>query len=68
MAEVELSILSRQCLSWRIPTLDMLAHETSAWARRRNDAGGLGRLAIHDRGRPHQVEKTLPLNQFMTED
>ena len=40
MAEIELSVISRQCLKRRIPTLEMLAHETSAWASRRNDAGG----------------------------
>lgn len=36
-AEVEISLLSRQCLGKRrIPTLDMLRHETSAWAKRAN--------------------------------
>jgi hypothetical protein len=39
-AEIELSVISRQCLKRRIPTFEMLAHETSEWARRRNNAGG----------------------------
>lgn len=40
MAEIELSVISRQCLRRRIPTIERLAHETRAWAERRNDAGG----------------------------
>src|SRR5262245_64254180 len=38
MAEIELSVLSRQCLNRRIPDQDVLAHETSAWEARRNAA------------------------------
>jgi hypothetical protein len=40
MAEIELSVISRQCLKRHIPTLVLLVHETSAWAQRRNAAGG----------------------------
>jgi hypothetical protein len=40
MAEIELSVLSRQCLSRRIPTLASLQREVAAWAERRNTAGG----------------------------
>ena len=36
IAEIELSILTRQCLDRRIPTLDRLRKETGAWGRRRN--------------------------------
>jgi transposase len=38
MAEIELSVLSRQCLKRRIPDQDALARETSAWEARRNTA------------------------------
>jgi transposase len=38
MAEIELSVLSRQCLKRRIPDQGALAHETSAWETRRNVA------------------------------
>ena len=38
MAEIELSVLSRQCLDRRIPDQDTLRHETAAWAERRNTA------------------------------
>ncbi len=38
MAEIELSVLSRQCLDRRIPDQDALRRETAAWAERRNTA------------------------------
>jgi hypothetical protein len=36
IAEVELSALSGQCLSRRIPDMDTLRHETQAWEQKRN--------------------------------
>lgn len=39
-AEIELSILSRQCLNRRIPDKATLQREVAAWAERRNAAGG----------------------------
>jgi hypothetical protein len=36
MAEIELGILSRQCLDRRIPNREKLAHEVAAWQSRRN--------------------------------
>jgi transposase len=38
MAESELSILSRQCLSQRIPSAERLRREVSAWQNERNRA------------------------------
>lgn len=38
MAEIELSVLSRQCLDRRIPDQAALRQETTAWATRRNAA------------------------------
>lgn len=38
MAEIELSVLSRQCLKRRIADQPMLADETAAWEARRNAA------------------------------
>lgn len=40
MAEIELSVLSRQCLDRRIPDQATLAAEVAAWERDRNAAGG----------------------------
>ena len=39
MAEIELSVLSRQCLNRRIPDQDALIGETTAWEARRNASG-----------------------------
>jgi uncharacterized small protein (DUF1192 family) len=36
IAEIELSVLSKQCLNRRIAALDRLRHETKAWERERN--------------------------------
>lgn len=36
MAEIELSILSRQCLDRRIPDQVTLTQEVSAWQEKRN--------------------------------
>jgi hypothetical protein len=38
MAEIELSVLSRQCLNRRMPDQPTLQHEISAWETQRNDA------------------------------
>ncbi len=38
MAEIELSVLARQCLSRRIPDLATLTREVAAWERTRNGA------------------------------
>ena len=39
MAEIELSVLSRQCLDRRIPDKETLENETAAWERPRNAKG-----------------------------
>lgn len=38
MAEIELSVLSRQCLDRRIPDFETLEQEVSAWQDQRNEA------------------------------
>jgi hypothetical protein len=40
IAEIELSVLSRQCLDRRVPDFATLAAEVAAWEDRRNAAGG----------------------------
>jgi hypothetical protein len=40
MAEIELSVLGRQCLDRRIPDVPTLRSEATAWQDRRNMAGG----------------------------
>jgi hypothetical protein len=39
MAEIELSVLSRQCLERRVPDFETLERETYAWQDRRDAAG-----------------------------
>ncbi|MBP8291295.1 MAG: hypothetical protein KAX65_00905 [Caldilineaceae bacterium] len=38
MAEIELSVLVRQCLDRRIPSQQVLEHEALAWQEERNAA------------------------------
>ena len=38
MAEMELSVLARQCLDRRIPDLETLRKEVAAWEKTRNAA------------------------------
>lgn len=40
MAEIEFSVLSRQCLDRRIPDQPTLIDEVAAWEARRNQAMG----------------------------
>ncbi len=40
MAEIELSVLSRQCLDRRVPNFETLQAEVVAWQERRDAAGG----------------------------
>ncbi len=37
MAELELSVVSRQCLARRIPARDEVQHEVAAWESTRNE-------------------------------
>jgi hypothetical protein len=37
MAEIEIGILSRQCLDRRIPSVDLLQSEVDAWQTDRNE-------------------------------
>jgi transposase len=39
MAEIELSVLGRQCLRQRLPDAERLTAEARAWEERRNEAG-----------------------------
>ncbi len=37
MVEIELSVLSRQCLKGRIPNQEIMKRETAAWQQKRNE-------------------------------
>jgi hypothetical protein len=40
MAEIEQSVLARQCLGRRVPDREAMAAITTAWYKERNAAGG----------------------------
>ena len=40
IAEIELSVLSRQCLDRRVPNFETLEAEVAAWQEQRDAAGG----------------------------
>ena len=62
MAEIELGVLARQCLNRRIPDQGVLRRETGAWQQQRNrDTIRVG-LALHHRGRAHQIEVLVSIN------
>ena len=60
MAELELSVLSRQCLGRRMPDRETLAREVKAWEDARNDAEGEDRLVLQGRRRPQEDAPGLP--------
>ena len=60
MAEVELSVLSSQCLDRRIPNMQTLADEICRLARTSQQQPHQGRLAVHHRQCTHQAETTIP--------
>ncbi len=61
IAEIEMSVVSNQCLKERIPDIESLKEQTSAWANDRNNRSkAVGcQLAVHDRRCSHQTEKTV---------
>ena len=56
MAEIELSVLSSQCLNRRIPDRESLDQDTAAWERRRNQDG----IPVKWRFTVQQARTTLP--------
>ena len=59
IAEIEMSVLSNQCLKDRIPDIESLKAQVSAWANDRNNRQQGGQLAVHDRRCSHQIEKAV---------
>jgi len=61
MAEIELSVLARQCLDRRIETREELEREVAAWEEERNErAWRRDPVAVHDGGCPDQAPTPLP--------
>jgi hypothetical protein len=62
VAEMELSVLARQCLDRRIPDLAALRQEGSRLGGDAERSRGKGRLVVHDGRRADQAQATLPVN------
>ena len=66
MAEIELSVLSRQCLDRRVPDFETLEAEAAAWQERRDAAGRQDRVALQNGGCTHQAQTTVPFTLGVT--
>jgi hypothetical protein len=66
LAEIELAMLAGQWLDRRLADRAALQREVEAWQAARNRAGRGGQLAVHDRGRPHQAQASLPHKSGLT--
>ena len=62
IAEIELSVLTRQGLKGRIATKEELVRQCDEWCTMRNEKGAARRLAVHRARREDKTEKTLPVN------
>ena len=61
MAEIELSVLSRQCLSRRIPDQETLTREIQAWQQRRNQQGATLHWRFTTKDARIKLEKLYPV-------
>ena len=55
MAEIEINVMVRQCLSRRIADIDTVRREVAAWQAHRDQLNSQYRLAIHQRDCSHQA-------------
>ena len=62
MAEIELSVLSRQCLDRRIPDAATLTHEVADWEQARNACPHPVNWRFTYPRCPYQVKTPLPVN------
>ena len=65
MAEIEIGVLSRQCLDRRIADREVLSREVEAWRKRRNRDAVRVDWRFTTRGRSHQTEVSLPFNTMI---
>ena len=67
MAEIELSVLARQCLDRRIPDQETLKQEVAAWEKQRNQEGKSVDWRFTTADARIKQSATLPLNSRLTE-
>ncbi len=59
MAEIELSVMSKQCFARRIGSIQELRHSRRGVGEEAQQGAGEDRVAVHDRQSPRQASKTL---------
>ncbi len=67
MAEIEIGVLSRQCLDRRIADQDTLRTEINAWQKQRNQKNDMRKLALYHRRCTNKIEITIPVNTTLTD-
>jgi transposase len=60
MAEIELSVLSRQCLDRRVPDFETLEAEVAAWQERRDEKGGKIEWRFGMEDARHKLKRLYP--------
>jgi hypothetical protein len=60
MAEIELSVLGKECLDQRIPDRETMSKLTAAWAQRRNDAQSTIRWQFTTQDARIKLERLYP--------
>ena len=65
MAEIEIGVMVRQCLDRRIPDQSRPAAGGGSVAAAAQPGRNTGGLALHHRGRPHQIEVPVYINSKM---
>jgi capsular polysaccharide biosynthesis protein len=67
MAEIELSVLARQCLSERMESKERLQREVAALAGPAQHPRRVRGLALHHQGGPRQTQAPLPNHPTLKE-
>jgi hypothetical protein len=62
MVEIELSILSKQCLNRRIGDIDMLEREVKAWVEERNRQGSTIQWRFTKKNARDKLKRFYPVN------
>ncbi len=61
MAEIEIGVLSRQCLARRIPDRETLEREVAAWQARRNAAATPGDWRFRSEDAQVELKSLYPI-------
>ena len=59
MVEIEIAVLSKQCLSQRIGEMSELEQQVNAWAEARNRKKSECQLAVYSKSRTAEIQTIL---------